>query len=119
MSEALIAARHADIYWNTEPENRHAGGAEVLVVDRGPNGVPRNRQNDPKEFWRSSGSMVGGWLTDGMPHHNPAGLFASVWLLRGSSPASVHAALREFAKIEECGWAREMLDMFDQHAAQD
>lgn len=109
MGESLIPAKHADFYWNDDPNNPVTAGVEVLVVDRSPGQPPRSRANDPGHLDSSHGAMAAGWMEDGHPLHNPAGLFAYNWLARGSSPEAILAALRELAKIEECGWAREML----------
>ena len=37
------------------------------------------------------------------------GVFSDVWLRGPASAEAIRAALREFGKIEECGWARRML----------
>lgn len=119
MSETdLIPARHADIFWNDEPkkdpEDSRRAGHEVVVLNRDPALGRRSLDTDPGHNC-SHGSMVAGWLEDGHQIHNPAGLFAYNWLAKGSSPESIHAALREFAKIEECVWAREMLAAVEWH----
>lgn len=120
MSDAeLIPAKFADFFWNEEPGNIRTGGPEVLVLNRDPGRFPRDRASDPTHLDSSHGSMVMGWMEDGHPLHNPAGLFAHNWLSKGSSPASIEAALRQIAKIEECTWAREMIAAIDWRRARE
>lgn len=114
MSETkLIPAKHADIFWNDEPGRHGAGGEEVLVVDSSPGQPVRVRETDLIHLDNSHGSMVMGWCEDDHPMHSPIGIFTRNWLVEGSKPESVRAALREFAKIEEADWARQMLAVFD------
>lgn len=115
MSEtALIPAKYADIFWNDDPALSHrAAGPEVLILDRSPGQPPRSRATDPTHLSCSNGAMISGWMQEDHPLRNPAGVFAHNWLAKGSSPEAVRAALREFAKIKECQWAREMLAVID------
>ena len=117
-AQTLIPAAQADIFWNDEPGNERAAGSEVLILDRSqrfdPNAVfPGLAVSDPEHLLCSTGAMSSGWMEDDHPLSNPAGVFAHNWIAKGSSPEALMSALREFAKIEECSWAREMVAAFD------
>lgn len=111
MSSTRIPARYAEVFWNDDPGRLdRAGGTEVLVLDAR---RPDRRSGDPGQLFCSAGAMSADWTTGSHALDQPAGLFASVWLRRDASPDAIRAALVQFAQIEECDWARQMLAAFD------
>lgn len=104
----LIPAKHARIFWNDDPSrSNRAGGTDVLVLDK------RASYGDPSHLSCSAGAFGSEWMVGRHALDRPAGVFASVWLRRGASPDAIRAALVQFAHIEGCGWANQMLAAFD------
>lgn len=110
MRRSRIPAKSAVIFWNDDPKKpNRVGGSEVLVARF----EDTRRDDNPRHLSCSAGADSEGWMTSGHAIDNPAGRFASVWLRRDASPDAIRAALVQFAQIEECEWAREMLAAFD------
>lgn len=104
----LIPAEHARIFWNDDPSRpNRAGGTEVLVLDK------RHSHEDPRHLSCSAGAFGREWMVGSHALDRPAGVFASVWLRRDASPDAIRAALVQFAHIEGCDWAGQMLASFD------
>lgn len=106
-----IPAKQAEFFFdkNRVKEPPH----KLLVVDRRSRfkdgKVGRDHMiNDYKEYPASLGAHCEGWMANGDPFHTPEGVFASRWLDRVQERSAIKEALREFGKIEECGWARTM-----------
>lgn len=117
-ASGLYPARFVQIFWDTDKEHR-VENLEVVFVPRGAGVIP-HRKDDPT-FWQSYGRYIGEWDCD--LGNSVAGWMepqgstpATVWgqlILRGfASQDEMIDALEEFAYIEECEWARDMLRAF-------
>ncbi|MBX3498433.1 MAG: hypothetical protein KF889_03250 [Alphaproteobacteria bacterium] len=63
---------------------------------------------DSDAFPNSFGRVVEGWM-EGDPRMTPDGIFAGMLVDGFASTKSLIQALREFALVEECDWARRFL----------
>lgn len=104
MADKLIPAKEAVILWNRVRGTLNASD-DVVVVR-----FPEN--NETAEVYDCSvGAVSVGWCHAGDPLDWPEGWFAQV-VFNAPDPmprATVAAWLQQFGKIEECGWARQML----------
>ena len=116
----LYPARFVQIFWNTDKEHR-VKNLEVVFVPRGAGVIPALR--DDATFWEKYGRYIDDWDCD-------LGNSVAGWLEpEGSTPATVWGrlmvrgfsnqdemidALEEFGHIEECDWARDMMQAFFQ-----
>jgi hypothetical protein len=103
-----IPLAHAGICWNLERERRPGEPIEDLtVVNFGDGG-----REDPR--WRAAVSTDGAcmleWKEGRNPRHTPLGMFAEM-CFDGTIPRGMgfDRLLKEFAKIEGCDWALQML----------
>jgi hypothetical protein len=101
---ALIPEKRAMVVWNTI-------GTGVQPSDD----VVVHEYRDAKMTLGthdcSAGACGAGWCEADHPRDNPAGLFASI-IFDAPAPASrpvIRAWLEQFAKIDSCEWARQML----------
>lgn len=108
----LIPAAHADVYWN-DADEALVDGASILVLDS--RQIPGSEllKRRVAKYSSSAGSHVMGWMADDHPFMRPEGLFINVWVDRGCTKEAMSEVLEEFAKIEECEWARTMLAAFE------
>jgi hypothetical protein len=113
-TEKLIPVQYAEIFWNDE-RDLLTGGPDVVVTDiRERLAEYKRTGKDPtKHYYSSTGAHIEDWNTDGRSQTKPEGVFAANWLGRPSSREAIKAALREFGKIEECEWARQMYETLD------
>jgi hypothetical protein len=103
-------AEHVDIFWNTELSNvgNLIKNVEVVFAPR-----PRSREdaNDFSEYykrWRYDlGNSCSDWLKEG--GLTPAEIFGFMLWSGFLNRDEMVSALREFAHIVECDWARSML----------
>ncbi len=108
-----IPAKHAEIFWNqAEPIGL---ATDMVVVDRRlrfPLGQ-KLASITMDQYRNSRGAMEADWCGGEDPQASPEGVFAAYWLDRCQDRAAIKQALVEFAKIEECAWARTMLKVLD------
>lgn len=110
-------AKWVDIFWNTNDEMK-VKDVEVVFV---PRGGPIGDGEESEEFWARFAHYNRGWMADlgnscadwlepgGI---TPAWIFGDM-LQRGFvTKADELQALKEFAHIAECQWARDMLDAY-------
>lgn len=64
--------------------------------------------SDPDAFPNSFGAVAEGWM-EGDPRMTPDGVFAGMLVDGFASTRSLIQALREFATVQECDWARRFL----------
>jgi hypothetical protein len=113
MPKQMIPAIHAEVFFNRSevtlpPE-------ELVVVDRRTRfkgGVVdvKNLINGYDDYNCSLGAHCSGWMVDDDdPNSSPEGIFASNWIAMNPEKEAMKMALRQFAKIDECAWARTML----------
>ena len=109
-------AKFVDILWNYD---EHERVREVEVVF-----IPRRRVGDDKEalkFWKefaafyaywvsSLGNSSSDWLQPG--GRTPEGVFRHLLMKGFASPKELERALEEFSYIEECNWARGLLEQY-------
>lgn len=108
----LIPAAHVDVYWN-DVEDAKAGGSNVLVIDRRELTGSEALKRRVATYSSSAGSHMLGWMTGSHPFERPEGLFINVWTDRGATKETMTETLEQFAKIEECEWARAMQSAFE------
>lgn len=107
-------AKHVEICWKADERGKVS---EVRVVF-----VPREHLMDDAPYARVNArigpclqcfgnSMSEAWLTPG--GMTPEWVFGSILRLGLADKAALQSAVSEFAKIEECAWAREMLTGFE------
>src|ERR1700752_1901660 len=96
--------QHAQVLWN---ENEDFQITEICIVYYS----DAQLQNQlAGRYQNSNGADTTGWLSNAHPIANPAGLFGYLAFRCGfHSKAVATECLREFAQIEGCAWAREML----------
>ena len=91
---------------------------ELVVVDRRTRfkrGVveAENLIRPYDEFNQSLGAHCADWMTGDGSTDTPEAIFASEWLDLSKDRASIKMALKEIAKIDECEWARRMLNALE------
>jgi hypothetical protein len=111
----LYPARHVDIFWNWDNEHK-AKDVEVVFIPRDVD-LPKNeyygRQFDHyvMQWDFDLGNSCSDWLQD--PLFTPEGVFGVLLRDGFSNETELQRALEEFARIEECEWARNMLRGFN------
>lgn len=108
----LYPAFHIDVFWNVDDQRRVKDTAVVFV--------PRHALHLPemqKAFaafnaeWRSDlGNSCEDWLTEG--GLTPSSVFGTLLAQGFVFQDELDRALREFAMIRECDWARDMIKAF-------
>lgn len=107
MADELIPAKEAVILWNRVSGSLSA--SDDVVVIR----FPENQQT-ASLCGCSVGAVTRGWCEGDDPLDWPEGWFVQV-VFNAPDPmprATVAAWVQQFAKIQECGWARRMRDAF-------
>lgn len=108
-----IPAKFAEIFWNGDVG---AAPRELVVVDR------RTRFTKGRlmpgrsfdEYGMSLGAMEADWLLkEDDPTNTPEGVFAYLYLDQTPDRTTIKSGLKEFAKIQECEWARRMFKALD------
>ncbi len=107
-NEKLIPAEHVDVYWNAH-EDLKSGTFEILVIDRRELSGNEELQREAARYSSSAGCHMDSWLASEHPFLKPEGLFINVWTECGADREAMKSALEQFAKIQECEWARTML----------
>ncbi len=116
----MIDVKDARIFWNTEIGDACRAHGDVPARWSGPSRVTdlvvveitaRNKDTDwwaySERYDCSDGNCWSGWATaDG---HGPEVVFRGLLVTGFKSPDHLIDAIREFAKIRQCRWAREML----------
>ena len=111
-------ATHVDIFWNITDEWT-IKDAEVVFVPREAL-TDQNRQAEYAKYVRQWDENLGNcteqWLKE--DGYTPERIFGRFIDYGFASDTEIHRALKEFAHIEECEWARLMLRGFeDRHHA--
>jgi hypothetical protein len=106
-------AQHVDIFWNRDDTTGKVKDVEVVFV-------PRQALDDEElqdeyarysERWESDlGNSTADWLQAG--GDTPEDIFGYLLHYGFASEGETQRALEEFAHIEECEWARLMLQGF-------
>jgi hypothetical protein len=105
-----------DIFWNRDNDGK-VKDVEVVFI-------PRRKVGDDKEvdgFWDEYAAYNKRWESDLRNScsdwlqpggQTPEGIFGYLLGTGFSSPQELERALEEFAHIEKCAWAREMLKYY-------
>ena len=105
---SLIPARRALIGWSYAEDGKGIG--KVIVIEQDPT-KPPSYLGPPEwqECTFTAGACDMAWLRPGAPDQTPAGVFGDMLTAEGfANPGWAEVALREFAKIAGCDWARTM-----------
>lgn len=116
--KGLIEAKHVTVYWDFGPENKTVRNICVVYC---PREVMTTRDFDIWRGWDTFDCVMGnccsgwpeGWDSSGKPDYEncPTGLFGHLLAYGFTDKDETTRALKEFARIKECSWAREMLWM--------
>ena len=109
-------AKYVDVFWNREDDGR-VKDVEVVFIPRREVGDDDKANSFWREYatyndrWESDlGNSCSDWLQPG--GQTPEGIFGYLLGSGFSSPKELERALEEFAHIDECAWAREMLKYY-------
>lgn len=113
--DARYDQRNVQIWWNGPPR------VSDVYVEYVPHAVRYGHEPAPDGFWSAqraltidmdcdAGNSCADWCDGTDLRSTPAGVFGGMLLDGGfASPDEMVKALRQFAKIEQCEWAREVL----------
>jgi hypothetical protein len=120
--DGLIEAQHVTVYWDFGPDCKSVRNLSVVYC---PRTVMTSRDFDIWRDWDTFDCVMGNCCTDwpegrdarGNPDFEncPAGLFGHLLAYGFTDKDEITRALREFAHIKECPWAREMLWIAPHH----
>lgn len=90
----MMPARQVHIWWNISADRV----TEVLVT---------TSWEIQKGFQFNDGSCWVGWMDS--PEFGPEAVFGKLVIIGFLTPAHAREAIRQFARIDRCRWARNML----------
>lgn len=109
MSDGLHRAKDVTFVWGEDNGMRITEVRAVRHVgDTDHDALGAAALFDAEAFPNSFGRGEFGWM-NGDPRMTPDGVFAGMLVDGFASPKHVIRALREFAKVQECDWARRFL----------
>ncbi len=120
-SQSTIPLEHADFFYQAEPDGRPPVKFVVTDHRKQTTAAAKGIEEPYEDLPQSLGAQAGGtWLkTHPFPDSTPEGVFVALFLDQLDDRVRIRRGLAQIGKIEECAWARTMVEVFETLTAKD